>query len=377
MRLFSIRLKVLLRSKANIFWTFFYPLLLGLFFYMGFGNLSSRSSLDTVPAYIASDKGDLYLKEAMVNAEYRDGKKLFQVNAERTKEELETALREEKLSGYIYSENGKIYFRIRKNGIQETITKIFLDEYLQAQSFYLEIQTLDPAVKEQVLEDFQKNNQYLEEISSGTNPDYNAFTIYFYALIAMTCMFGSFWGVGLANDLQADNSYHALRTAITPASKLKLIFIYFLAALAVQFSGNLVLIFYLKYILKVEFAHNLFLIILTTFLGTLAGIAMGTFLSGIIQGSEGKKDGIMVTVSLLASALSGLMIVDVKYWVETYLPPLKFINPAGLVTDSFYSLYYFSDLKRYFTDIICLFVLSVLLVFGTYLKMRRTRYDSV
>jgi ABC-2 type transport system permease protein len=104
---------------------------------------------------------------------------------------------------------------------------------------------------------------------------------------------------------------------------------------------------------------------------------MGTFLAGIIRAPERKKEGIMVVVSLFSSALSGLMMVKVKYWAETYFPPLRFINPAGLVTDSFFSLYYFSDLSRYIRDLLTLSVLSILLVFGTYLKMRGEKYDSV
>lgn len=377
MRLFAIRLKMLLKSRANVFWTFIYPLLLGLFFYMGFGNLSSRSSFATVHVFVASDMADPVLLEAFTSAEYDDGKKVFQVDAELSREELEAVLQEERITGYVYREGGEITYRIRTNGIGESIIKSFLDEFIQMEHLFQELGQLDPDVRAGMLADLMKDNRYLQEINTATNPDYNNFVIYFYALIAMTCMFGSFWGVSLVGDLQADNSYRALRTAIAPESKLKLLTIYFLAALALHFSGNLLLIFYLKYILDVEFSQNLLLIILASFVGCVAGIAMGTFLAGIIRAPERKKEGIMVVVSLFSSALSGLMMVKVKYWAETYFPPLRFINPAGLVTDSFFSLYYFSDLSRYIRDLLTLSVLSILLVFGTYLKMRGEKYDSV
>ncbi len=377
MQHFAVRLKVILRSKANLFWTFLYPLLLGLFFQMGFGNLNSRPSLNSVYVFLASDKSDAHLLETMEIAEYSDGKKVFLVNSEYTSTELETKLQEEKITGYIYFENAEIIYRLRQNGLPETIIKTFLDEYLQTVSIHLEIQTLDPGIKEQVFADFLKNKTYLEEISTGTNPNHNAFVIYFYALIAMSCMFGSFWGVDLVNDIQADNSYKAVRMAIAPTSKMKLIIIYFLASLTVHFSGNLVLIAFLKLVLQVEFANNLLLIILTTFIGCIGGIALGALLSSYSKASYGKKNLMMVGVSLLLSALSGLMFISVKYWVETNLPFLSYINPAGLVTDSFYRLYYFSDLKHYFIDLCLLLTLSILMLFGSIIKMRGVKYDSV
>lgn len=377
MQHFIVRLKVLLRSKANLFWTFIYPLLLGLFFHMGFGNLHSRPSLNTVDVFVASEKMDPQLLEVMKMAEYSDGKKVFLVHSEYTSAELETILQAEKITGYIYYENHEIVYRLRKNGLPETIIKSFLDDYLQTVSIHLEIQTLDPNIREQVLSDFLKNKTYLEEVSAGTNPNHNAFVIYFYALIAMTCMFGSFWGVDLVNDIQADNSSRALRMAIAPTSKMKLVIIYFLAALAVHFSGNLVLLAYLKLVLKVEFANNLLLIILTTFIGCIAGISLGTLLSSYSKGSYGRKNLMMVGVSLLLSALSGLMFISVKYWVETNLPFLVYLNPAGLVTNSFYRLYYFSELKHYFLDLGVLLILSILMLFGSIIKIRGVKYDSV
>ena len=104
MRLFAIRLKMLLKSRANVFWTFIYPLLLGLFFYMGFGNLSSRSSFATVHVSVASDMADPVLLEAFTSAEYDDGKKVFQVHAKLSREELEAVLQEERITGYVYRE---------------------------------------------------------------------------------------------------------------------------------------------------------------------------------------------------------------------------------------------------------------------------------
>jgi ABC-2 type transport system permease protein len=377
MRHYLGRVKILLRSKGNLFWTFVFPLCLGLFFHMGFGNLTSRPTFASVDVFIASDKTDLELVANMKAAEYAPGEPLFIVNEEYNLEELETLLQEEKLTGYIFSEEGKINYRINENGLSQTITKSFLDEYLQATSFFLEIETLDPDKQAEILADMGKDNVFLQEISVSNNPVTNAFVIYFYALIAMSCMFGSYWGIGLIFDLEADNSPLATRVSVAPTSKMKLIILYFLAALTIHFAGNIVLITYLKFILGVEFSRSIFLIMLATLFGTIAGIAMGAMFSALIRGNYGKKEGIMTVLSLLLSALSGLMSVDVKYFVDKNIPFLSYLNPASLVTDSFYSLYYFSDLTRYFRSLGILAILSILMILATYLKIRRTRYDSV
>ena len=225
--------------------------------------------------------------------------------------------------------------------------------------------------------DMNNNNVYYEEIQNNNNPDTNAFIIYFYALIAMTCMFGSYWGTSLVHEIQANNSPLAARISVSPTHKMKMIIIHFLAALLIQYVGNLVLIAFLKYVLGVQFSKSILLVLLATLVGSIAGISMGVMLSALIRASYSLKYGIMTLISLALSALSGLMIVNVKYIVAKYVPFLSYINPASLLTDTFYSLYYFSDLNRYFLSLGILSGLSVIMIIVAYLSLRGTRYDSI
>ncbi len=377
MRLYLIRIKCLLRNKGNMFWAFIFPLCLGTFFYLGFGRLSMDSVLSNVKAYVASDFADSQMVTQMRKVTYGDDKPLFDVNTNYTKAELEEYLLAEKITGYIYVENNKINYRIYDNGLTQTITKSFLDQYIQVNNLIVEVTTTNPEKLDEVLAGLFNDETYTEEVVTGTNPKANKVVIYFYALIAMACMYASYWGNLLANDIQANYSPLAARVNITPTHKLKIIITYALAALTVHFIGNLGLIAYLKYILKVEFSNHLGLIVLSSFVGTISGIALGTFLSTIIKGSYGKKEGIMTIVSMVLSFLSGLMVVDIKYLVTKNFPIAGYINPANLLTESFYSLYYYDDIKRYFLNLGMLFGLSLLMIFGSYLSMRGTKYDSI
>ena len=42
-----------------------------------------------------------------------------------------------------------------------------------------------------------------------------------------------------------------------------------------------------------------------------------------------------------------MMIIDIKYWMQTNLPILTYINPVSLITDGLYALYYYDNLSRY------------------------------
>ncbi|NLD26171.1 MAG: ABC transporter permease, partial [Acholeplasmataceae bacterium] len=336
MRLFLARLKYLLRQRENVFWTFVFPLCLAIFFYMGFGKLSTKSSFTTIQAFVASDKTDANLLSVMESIPIDDEQMLFNINSQYTAEELEASLQEGTIQAYIYIEGVKIIYRLRDNGLNQTVTKSFLDQYIQTRALYVQVQTLDPSKIAEVMADMNNNNVYYEEIQNNNNPDTNAFIIYFYALIAMTCMFGSYWGTSLVHEIQANNSPLAARISVSPTHKMKMIIIHFLAALLIQYVGNLVLIAFLKYVLGVQFSKSILLVLLATLVGSIAGISMGVMLSALIRASYSLKYGIMTLISLALSALSGLMIVNVKYIVAKYVPFLSYINPASLLTDTFY-----------------------------------------
>lgn len=377
MHIFITRLKCLLRSKENIFWTFFFPCILGLFFHFGFGNLNSDSIIETTDVYIASENANVEFIPIMEEVKINHEKKLFNVITKYTKNELENLLEEEEIVCFVYVAENTIYLRLENNGINQTIIKSFLDQYIQTTSLIVTVQTQDPAKLQNVIKDLQNNKSYLEEMKSFNNPNATPWTIYFYALIAMACMFASYWGLGIARDIQANMSHLAARVNITPTHKFKLIFIYLLVAQLLHFAGNIVLIMFLKYVLNVQFTNNTWLIILASFIGTFSGISFGICLSVIINVPENFKKGITTVVSLLLSALSGLMSVELKYYVDKYLPPLKYINPAALLTDAFNSLYYFNSQAKYFSNLLALFILSLIFTFLSYLFMRGKKYDNV
>jgi len=376
MRIYLMRLKNHLRDGGLVFWSLVFPLILGTFFYLGFGTLSIDNFLSTADIYIASDFQDEGLIQTMEVVEYKPGKKLFNLSVEYTKAELDQMLDDQAIGGYLFIEDEAITYVIQENGLTQTVVKSFLDEYIQKQAIINEIIQNNPEKLAEALPQLLQPVDYIETDAS-VNADANKMIIYFYALIAMACMFGTYWGMVVVNDIQPNLSTIAARVNVTPTHKLKLLVIYSLAGLTMQFTSNSLLLTYLKYVLKVDFSDQLGFILLTMLLGSLAGIGLGALLSSLFRGSLSVKEGLMTVISLFLSFLSGLMSVDIKYVVTKHAPFMGYINPANLIVEALYSLYYFDTLDRYLLSISLLGVLSIVFILFAYLAVRGKKYDSI
>ena len=66
-----------------------------------------------------------------------------------------------------------------------------------------------------------------------------------------------------------------------------------------------------------------------------------------------------------------------KYIVDKNFPAINQINPASMITDGFYSLYYYNTLDRYMFNIISLLIFSGIMILLSYISLRRQKYDSI
>ena len=93
--------------------------------------------------------------------------------------------------------------------------------------------------------------------------------------------------------------------------------------------------------------------------------------------SEGAKMGIGTAISMILSVMADLCANGVKNLIEHTAPIVNRINPAALITDSFYSLNTFDSYERYCRNIITLVVMSAVFLSLTIIMMRRNRYASI
>jgi ABC-2 type transport system permease protein len=216
---------------------------------------------------------------------------------------------------------------------------------------------------------------YLKQTSASTSEG-DVIVTYFYALLAMTCLMGSTVSVYEISKLQANLSALAARVNCSPVQKF-MMFLYNISAMVLfQMVVIIIVLAYVMLILGIDFGNRTGYVILTCLIGSVTGVFFGTA-TGVLGKSEGVKMAITIGGTLFGSFLAGLNAPMIKYFVQENVPIVSWINPASLITDAFYSLYYYDDLSRFFINITVLLVISALFCTITCLALRRRTYASI
>ena len=77
------------------------------------------------------------------------------------------------------------------------------------------------------------------------------------------------------------------------------------------------------------------------------------------------KNNMVIGISMICSFLAGMMSNEVQYFVKQHAYIIDRINPVNLITESYYKLYYYTDLSKYYENIIILIMMTVLFAIGT------------
>ena len=371
---FKYQFKTLFRNKMVIFWTLVFPLALATFFNLAFANLTASEEFETVKVALVEEQANSQFKETLQELEKGDDKLIdLQITSLDKAQQL---LKDEKITGY-YVVSNEIKLVVNNTGIDETILESIVNEYNSTMSTVENIATLNPsALQSNILNTVNLSKNNFENQNIGGNTDLTV--VYFYTLIGMNCLNASFCGLRTTSQIEANLSRQGTRITISPISKLVTVLSGILSAFIIQFSIMMVLMAYLIFGLGVCFGEQTGYIILLIAIGCFTGVGLGNFAGNVLKfKKEDTKISFLSSFSLVLSFFSGMMIIDIKYWMQTNLPILTYINPVSLITDGLYALYYYDNLSRYTTNMICLFVIGVLLILGSLFFTRRKQYDSI
>lgn len=376
--IFLNRLKCLLRDKQLIFWNLAFPILMATLFFMAFSNMSGQEAFRAIDVAVVDDahyNQATWFKAAMEHVSQDGDGKLFNITLS-SAEGADELLKDGKIAGYIYLDP-EPHLVVKNSGLKQTVIKAFLDSYKSDESAITGIFEANPhAAIDDVVNDFATYKEYTREVSPSRGKPDNTVN-YFYTLIAMTCMYGCFFGLKEIMGTQGDQSKRAARVNMAPVNKLK-VFIYGMAAaFIVQYAMIILVLCFMRFALGIDFGNQYPFIFLLCFVGCAAGMFFGTMVTAWIRGGEGVKVGVLIAVSLAWCFLAGMQYPGIKYMIEKNVPALAYINPATLITDGLYALYYYNTHERFFLNIILLAVLSVLFCMATYFTIRRRKYASL
>jgi len=387
---FKYSLKTLFKSKSLIFWTFAFPLILGTFFNLAFSDIENNERLDIIDIAIVNNdnfKNNNILKESFETlSDENNDNKIFNIQYA-DEEYAKSLLAEGKISGYLIIEDEpKIV--VTSSGINETVFSEVTNEIIENSNL---ISNLAESEIEKSLENQNYNIDYEAIINKAisivtdsqanikniSNQNLSYTMIEYYTLIAMTCLYGGILGMTAINKNLANMSSTGKRVSIAPTKKLITVLSSASAAFIAQLVGVALLFIYTIFILKVDYGSNLPLTILLSIVGSFAGLSLGIVVSCLFKSNEETKTGIIIAFTMLGCFLSGMMGITMKYVIDKNIPIINKLNPANMITDGLYSLYYYETFDRFYFNVISLLIFSSLCLAISIYCVRRQKYDSI
>lgn len=373
---FAYRLKYLLRNREMVFWTLLFPILLSVFFSLAFANLYTEETFKKIPIAVVDSeayRSDTVLRSVLGAASSGEDA-LFSLNSvslDKARKMLDSG----DVAGYVDLQGG-LHAVVANSGLNQTILKSFLDAYLQMSKTAQTILKQNPtAAFTGLIHDLSTQRSYTRPLGGMPKPE--TVLAYYYALLAMTCLYGSMFGAQEVMDIQANLSMRGARISVAPIHKLKVFLAGLSASVLIQYCEMLIFITFLRFALNINFGSQTVYVLLLSFVGSVMGITFGAAVAAFGRKSEGATVGILVSVSMLLSFFSGLMFVEMKYIIAKAFPLASYINPATLVADGFYALYYYADHSRFWLNVALLAAFSVLFCGLIYRAIRRRKYASL
>lgn len=371
---------VCLRSKDVLFWLILFPIFLSTIFKVAFGNLSELTrNFYAVPTAVVtvSDNGIFtdVLGEvskgenALLSVTYTDEEKALEM------------LEKEEVSGIIYVDN-EISVTVSgiSNGttanIKKTIIKSFVERYNVTAEIVMDTLANNPEMLASVAAKLSKEVKCNENISL-TNGNTDGTLMYFYNLIAMVGLLGSNMGIYIAIDAQANLSPLGARKNCSPIKKSVSLSASLISRFLEQAVCVIIAITYVVFVLGVDFGDNIPMVYLSGIIGGMVGVSFGFFIGSFGNMSESMKSAISTGASLISCFFSGLMISNMKGLMDMYIPWFNKINPAAVISDTFYCLNIYDNYDRFFEKIITMLIMIFIFSAGGFLLTRRRKYASL
>ena len=373
MQEFKYQLKILIRNRTTFFWSIIFPLILATLFNFAFSGLSKGSSFNIIDIAVVEVQESTDFKVLLDSLSEDNENQLFNIQYV-SKSEAEELLKADKIVGYLTIDE-EIIITVNEKGISQTIIQSVVSTYSQISSTMANIYELNPnAFVTGVFDDLGIDRDNFNEVG---NKNVDIIVIYFYTLIGMNCMLGSFRGLEVTNNIEANLSRQGTRISMSPTPKIKVLLTGLIAGFLCQMFSMLLLLGYLIFGLGISFGSQTGFIILLMMVGSFTGISMGTLVGNALKTNADNKMNICAIISQVFSFLAGMMIIDIKCWIQEFFPIGAYINPVNLITDALYSLYYYTTTERYFFNVFCLLIIGIIMSAISLILMRNKKYDSI
>ena len=365
----------MIRTKEVIFWSLVFPLALATFMYLAFGKINEvTENLETIDvAVVESVQNEMFDK---ILVEVSNGESPLLNPMKMNSQDAVSALDGKEVDGIIHVDD-TISLSVRENGLNATILSSFVDRYLQNEATLTQIAKNNPLALNSAIEALSDDPSYFKE-ENLTDGNTDNLSNYFYAVFAMSCLFASFTGISSMFSIQGNLSPLGQRRCVAPTKKLHVVLTLFLTNEIVQFAIELITFAYMSLVLGLDLSNKYPALFLLLFVASSFGLTMGMFIGSLKKPvTEGAKMGIGVAISMALSVMADLCVSGLMNTIEHTVPIINRLNPAALISDSFYALNTYSDYSRYTSNMVNLSAMTLILFTLTILTVRRNRYASI
>ena len=365
-----------LREKTMVFWTLAFPILLGTFFYFGIGGIDDSYQFQPIPVAVV-EEGQIKPKGTSFT-EFLDGISgevvIPQWNLKQS--DAEEELEEGEVDGIFQIKGDEITLTVGKTGLNESILSALLNGFEQQSGILADVQA-QAAYPVNVMMDGGQSSEYVTEVSLGGR-EVSSVTSYYFALLAMACLYMCFLGETAARRTQANISEIGKRISVSPVHRMKVVFANGISAYLVALINiALVMLFLIKGVHGIDISMRPGYAVVTAMMGCLIGVTFGVLIESIGKWSQNIKSAILIGSSIFCAFLAGLMIGSMKDIIEKHAPIINRLNPAALIADSFYCICVYDDMPRLQMNLAIMGGMSVLFLLAAWMLTRRVRYDSL
>lgn len=379
LRIFSYKIKQLIRMRWLVGWNFLFPLVLASAFYLGFGNMikDDPNRLDTIEvAYVAGDGINSNFLSVIeeLSKETKDHGKILEVTNFDSLEAASDALNKKDIEGIYYQHDDNIEVIVTENGLISTSLSQIVKSYQNYQASFEKILSEKPEEIDTLIASVNSNMSFLKkyDFKSGVSQ----YMQFFYALLAMSSLFSSWVSTAMMTSLCANLSECGKRFELAPGHKLKAIFAGILAGTLLQTLSNTVVICYVEYCLGLHWGAPIYMVIAITSLASALGISVGTLIGSIFK-KELALSMVPLAFTMTCSFFSGLMMGGIQQIIQNFCPILNKINPATVFTDSLYQLACYGKTSAYYQDLGIMVLMIAICLIISVLILRRRNYDSI
>lgn len=388
-------IKALFRTPSVLIWCVVFPLALPTLFMVMFSGLANDGTLDPVPVAVVQnqDWNDSEFSQVVKGFNEEGDDRLFQVTYVNDREAGSALIKNGSVAG-MYEIDSKfmpvvtlppdnVAGSLSMSSLRGTILQRVADSYLQ------NYQLIESSIKENPR---MAANPGAISAALGISVEAKQFSAtrslpdetvrYYYVLLAMVALMAGTQNALISLCwLQPSVSVLGARRMVAGTSRTRQLLGVILGSWVVSMLCSYLSFGYLCLVVGIDFAGREGFCLLGLAVATLASTALGALVGSLpLKGGSDVRSGALLALVMGLCVIAGLVgtgSMELSDALAQAWPPEAWLNPARLIADLFYSLYYYDSLNPFGLRLLVCAAMAVVFFAVSAVFLRRQRHEHL